>query len=137
MPKTQRQKVTVYSKGMLGINQYEVRLVKHGTKKYAQYGNAPFVHFVPKRCRKARGIQGSYSPWILVLDGWGHPKMDVWQPAREEHGCIVQEALYGGCDPRWDTDADTKLDAYIAETGVDVVGDYRHTKGFNPHRKEE
>lgn len=134
MAKKDNNLVTIYSSGMLGINKVEAKLVDHGTKKYAQYDNAPYVRFIPTRKRKVRGIQDGYKPYILILKGQGHPDLETWKPATEPTpGVIVREALYSMCDARWDTDADTKLDAYIAESGAEVIADYRHTKGFNSH----
>ena len=132
---TAQKKVTIYTQGMFGMHKVEAKLCAHGTCKYAQYDNAPYVHFLPKRARKMRGIQGDYKPYILVLDGWDHPDLNNWKPARSENGCIVQEGKYSMCDPRWNTDADAVLDAYIAETATPVVADYRHTKGFNSHSR--
>ena len=136
MTKDTKQKVTIYSDGIFGMRKVEAKLVAHGTRKYAQYDNAPYVHFLPKRARKVRGIQGSYQPYILVLDGWGHPDLNNCKPAQQcgVSGLIAQAGKYSMCDPRWNTDADGKLDAYVAETNTAIVADYRHTKGFNPHR---
>lgn len=130
----EKQKVTIYTNSMFGMRKAEGKLVDHGTRQWAQYANAPFVHFLPPRARRVREVSGDYKPYILVLAGWGHPDLTNWKPAyRSESGCVVREGKYSMCDPRWNTDADAKLDAYIAESGSAVVADYRHTKGFSSH----
>ena len=69
--------VTIYASGYLGVRKHEGRLIEHGTRKYAQYNNAPYVHFIPKRKRRARAITGDYRPYIVVLKGHGHPDLAV------------------------------------------------------------
>lgn len=73
--------VTMYIAGEFfgNIQKLECKLVAHGTKKYAQYNNAPFVNFIPKGKRSLRGVIKSFQPYILILDGTGHPEPEtVW-----------------------------------------------------------
>lgn len=131
------EKATVYYASMLGVRKIEGRLVDFGTRKYAQYDNAPFVSIIPKRKRKARCVSGDYEPYILLLKGHGHPDLDVYEPAEPSTtpGVMVRRAKYSACDPQWGRDADTKLDHYIETSGVEVLADYRSTKGFNSHNR--
>ena len=130
-----RHKCTLYSNGMFGVSAIEIYLIDHGTRKYAQYGNAPYVRYRQPRQRKDRGFQASYDPWILILEGWGHirPKT-MTDPEESSTGMTVTKSLYALCDPRYATDADTMIDAYIDTTKTKVIADYRHTKGFNSCR---
>ena len=129
---TKQQKVTIYTSGMLGVQKYEGRLVGHGTEQYAQYDNAAYVHFIPKRKRKVRVVRGTYKPYILVLEGHGHPDLSTWKMGKSSTpGITVMESKYSACDDRWETDADVVLDNHIEKHAPTVIADYRHTKGFN------
>lgn len=128
--------VTIYSASefMGNINRYEGTLIEHGAGPYAQYKNAPFVTFVPKKKRNAVKIRKGYKPFLLILEGTGHPEPPsmfgeaiVTLPVAGE----MKESKYSSFDDRWETDFDAMIDKYIAESGTKVIADYRHTKGFN------
>ena len=70
----EKRKVTLYFKGeFLGnIIKYEVYLIDYGTQKYAQYDSAPYVSFMKPRGRTVLGMQQSYKPSLIILEGWGH-----------------------------------------------------------------
>ncbi len=122
-------KVTIYLTSSwlgMGVRKYEARLVDHGRRKYAQYQSAPFVHFIPKRKRKVRQYVEGYKPYALILAGWGHPSPDdPFVPVRSDDKVEVSQSRYTLFDERWDTDFDSKIDAYVALLGVEVVADYR------------
>lgn len=131
-----KRKATMYWQGELmpGVKKLEVHLVDVGTGKYAQYDNAPYCVFRPKRARKDRKLQLSSRPWLVVVEGWGHPDFDNWQAPQLGNvpGVVVREMKYSFCDERWDQDGDKFVDALKAG-GAQVVADYRHTQGFNPY----
>lgn len=127
------QKVTIYvdSDFGMGIRKIEGFLYSHGIKRYAQYHNAPFVNFVQKGKRKLVGIQKTYKPYLLIVDGWNQPEPDGMfkpEPISEAGFAKVYEGRYSSFDDRWDSDNDAK----IAAAGVKVIADYRHTSGFDP-----
>lgn len=130
-------KATIYtdSEFMGNIIKYEAReLLEHGTKRYAQYGNSPFVTWIPEGKRKPVGIVKSYQPTVLILEGVGHPEPDkMFADAPFTGNVLVQEAKYASFDEGWEKDFDAMVDKYIAENNVKVIADYRHTKGFSSY----
>jgi hypothetical protein len=115
---------------MMGIIKCEGKLVDHGTQKYAQYDAAPFVNFIPKGKRNVRGfVQAEYKPSLLILAGHGHPEPDSMfgvETPNEAGTAFTSRSRYMSCDPRWQSDFDARIDAYLARTGAEVVADYRH-----------
>lgn len=131
-----KHKVTMYyqSEWLPGIKKIEVHLVDVGARKYAQYDNAPYCRYRPKRARKDRELQLAFQPWLVVVEGWGHPDFENWQAPRPGHvrGVVLQEMKYSMCDERWARDGDGFVEALKA-AGVRVVADFRHTQGFNSY----
>ncbi len=126
-----QKKVTIYSGGgMFGITRYEAKLVAHGTKPYAQYEAAPFVHFVEKGKRTTRGIVQGYAPFILILDGHGHPEPDEGFVDADisNTGMTCRRSRYASCDPRYQTDFNSLISGYLDANPGLVVADYRHSK---------
>lgn len=137
--KKKENQITVYWTGEFfgSVIKKEGTLIEHGTRKYAQYNNAPFVKMIPAGKRNPVLIAKEYKPFILVLEGTGHPEpQSMWKESNTPvAGVTVTEAKYSSFDDRWDTDFDKMIDAYIEEIGVNVIADYRHTKGFNSYDK--
>lgn len=128
------KQVTIYSDSEFGgcINKYEGKLIEFGTRPYAQYKKTPYVTFIPTRKRYPRQILKGYKPFILILDGVGHPQPPSAFNEPVIHGLVtVYKSKYLSFDERYDTDFDTMIDKYIVESGARVIADYRHTKGFN------
>lgn len=131
-------KVTVYvrSEFGMGVNRIEATRLSVEVRPYAQYPAGIKVTLLPKRMRKQRGFTQAYGPSLVVLEGWGHPEPDgMWDPASEktEGDVTTSRARYSACDPRWQSDFDMKIDAYIA-SGATVLYDFRK---HNPHQREE
>ena len=128
--------ITAYFQGGMGMGiiRVEGRLKDIGTRKYAQYNGAAYLHMIPKRKRKVRGyLQTSY-PYMLVLAGVGHPDpVDGMIVVKDEPGLRVTTSKYMSFDPRWTEDADTQLDGYLENSKAIVLADYRHTKGFSAY----
>jgi hypothetical protein len=88
-------KVTIYSKGPAG----------NVVKKEGFYSDANTggVTFVPKRGRRETMIMTYYSPFIMVVMGWGKPDPEgIWgETIQSGPGATVQKGRYRGTDPRW------------------------------------
>lgn len=118
-------KVTIYISGMIGVTATEARLVAHGRKQYAQYKDAPFIHFKPKGKRKVRGWCEGYKPFAVVVEGWGHPAPPspwVEEPSGVE-GLFIRKGKYSGYDSGYETD----FNVWFSTQSFPVVVDYRAT----------
>jgi len=133
------KKATIYltTEGIsLGnVHKLEVREVEVIRKPWAQYPSAVQCKYLLPRKRNWSGRTGSYKPYIVVLEGWGHPDPDSpWVTIKEDSEVSVSESKYFSCSDGWETDFDRKLTSYLeANPSVKVLGDYRHTNGCNPH----
>lgn len=131
------KKATVYYKGEWGpgINRLEVREICVTRRPWAQYPSAVICNFLQPRKRKWQNLTGSYEPYIVVLEGWGHPEPgSPWTNTQVGDGVITQQSRYSCHDERWGTDFDRELAAYLeANPKVKVLGDYRNTQGCNTH----
>jgi hypothetical protein len=119
----------------IGVNKFEGSLIALGTKEFAQYNNAPFVSFVPKRKRKGVRILKTYKPYLVVLDGL-HP--DLYPESgmvvtKEDDTVKISESKYLCFDERYDSDFDKILDAYLTIYKPNVLMDARSTKGYSPY----
>jgi len=89
-------KVTIYFKAVLGIGKKE---------GIVQYASKHRVQFMAKGARtRASVIDSYYSPFFLVVAGWGHPEPDsMWDPAKTSTsgGVTTQHGRYTSTDPRW------------------------------------
>lgn len=129
-------KVTIYFTNDFGfgIGSLEARLYETGTKQYAQYANAAYCRYKKKGARTKRGmIASGYRPWLVILEGWGLPKFDNWQPPQDDGAVITQKGKFMGCDERWEMAGDIFVADVVGKTGAETVADYRHTHGFNAH----
>ena len=128
--------VTVYLQGGMGmsITKIEGKLKNVGARKYAQYGAAAFVDIVPKGKRKARRYTQTSGPYMLVLKGVGHPDLDDgFEVTSTSNDVTIRRSKYASFDPRWKEDADKQIDSYIASSGVEVLADFRETKGYSSY----
>jgi len=119
-------KATIYTKSELfgNILKKEVTLLKHGRKQYAQYRDAPFVEFVPKRARIARRITETYKPFLLIVEGWKQPDPDSAYGSSTDHGAYsVSQGRYSSFDDRWVDDFNAKVKTW----NLKVIADYRYT----------
>lgn len=118
--------VWIGSLGM-GVNVVEAELIAHGTRPYAQYPAAPFVQFIPKGKRKARELQLSYEPFLMVLEGHGlklESAGDIYGPEQPgaTPGVTVRHGRHSSFSPGWAND----FNAVLAQrTDIKVVADYR------------
>jgi hypothetical protein len=125
---TRMGKVTMYFQGGFGMAKVEASRAKIEVKPHAQYARGIYVDFLPKRARRERSFVQAYRPSLVVLEGWGHPDPDsAFLPAKPggEPGVTVSEGRYSACDPRWQSDFDAKLAAYLEASGAKVLHDFR------------
>jgi hypothetical protein len=123
------QKVTIYTVGGFGLSAIRATLINHGRKQYAQYPDAPFVHFTEKGKRKPTGfVIGSYQPYLLIVAGHDAPAApDPLIPDESSPGFTVTKSRYSTFDPRWEFDANKILNEWITLYPDRVIADYRHS----------
>jgi hypothetical protein len=105
-------KVTIYSQGAFGaIDKVEGYLA--GVRGHGK-GSAPgaMVDYVGKRGRKVRTVWSMYSPFIMVVEGWGHPDPEsLYDPATATGGEVTtMRGRRRGTDPGW-------VDSFLAGPG--------------------
>ncbi len=110
------------------VNKLEVKVVEHGTMKYAQYDSAPYVVFFKKRARKPRRmVIFGHDHYLLILDGWGHP--DVPNPYERVEsstpGVVVERSRHLMVSGPWCDEVDEAMAGYLAEDQSRVLADYR------------
>lgn len=138
----QAKKATLYvqTEGIcLGnILKIEVREIQVLRREWAQYPSAVEYRYKKPRQRAWRGSVASYKPYLVVLEGWGHPDPDSpWVTVKDTPDVTVEESRYSSCSDGWGNDFDKKLAAYLeANPSVKVLGDYRHTTGCNTYERE-
>lgn len=108
-------KVTVYFKGLgCRVAKMEGRLVEVDEEKGT-------VDFVRKRCRNVTSLWTYYNPWILVVEGWGHPDPESgMEKVSESDGVSVSRSRYRSCDPR--IVGDFKTANFFGERVVAEIG---------------
>lgn len=115
-----KNNVTIYISSAFGVSQIEASLMDFGTKPYAQYPNAPFVHFVRKGKRKPEGFVKTSEPYIVILEGHGHikPEDAYTSPVNIGSGMTSTQSRYSCFDERYKTEFDPKLSEYIKDKKV-------------------
>ncbi len=125
------KKITIYSTNSIfgNILKTEGTLVEIGRENYAQYHQAPFVKFIPKRKRTAYIARATYKPYLLVLEGHGHPDPDDMMMPADTFGTGVttSKSRYRSFDERYETDFDAKIQDYLKTQNV--LLDIRHSAG--------
>jgi hypothetical protein len=128
--------VTIYTKNEFfgNIVKREGRLSDMGTQKYAQYNKAPFVKYIPKGKRKLIGFVQTFNPYLIVLEGYGHPEPQSMfsESKASQSNLIVKESTYQSFDKRYSTDFDSILDSYLNQNKINPILDCRYTKGYSP-----
>ena len=126
-------KATIYKAGgFLGISKLEVREGSILMQPYAQYPEAAVLRYKQPRARNLRGCtvtpnhDGS-GIFLLVLEGWDHPEPDsiYGEVQTSEAGLDFREGRYSMCDPRWESDFNTMIDAFLVDQAVTVLYDGR------------
>lgn len=133
---TTYKNVTLYTRNsMMGnISAIECREVRVTVRPYAQYSHAVHVEFVKKGARKFRGFVQSYRPSLVIVDGYKALKpAGLFERGKKTtfEGGSMEQAQYAGCSEEWGNDFATDLDKWAAETGREIVADFRN---HNSHR---
>ncbi len=118
------EKCTVYISSEFGgtICRVECRSLKVERGPYAQHKSAVHVTFMEKGKRKLRGVV-HHSPFILVLEGHGHPMPASMWTKPDANG--VSESRHSMCSTNWHTEFTAMIDVHISETGARVLLDER------------
>jgi hypothetical protein len=134
------KQVTIYTSNgsiMGNINKREGKLDSFRFGKYAQYPNALFVRYIPKRRRSVYEMTVtpiSSSMDVLILEGWGHPNPDgIWDKSTSRSGVAgvtVTEGRYSCFDSGWQKDFDSMIDKYISENNVNILLDVRGSEKY-------
>ena len=127
-------KATIYKAGgLFGVTKAEVREGSVLLVPYAQYPEAASVRFKKPRAKLLRGFtvtpnhDGSGIP-LLVLEGWGHPDPDsIFSEVKRSgtSGLAYRESRYTLADPRYESEFNEKMDAYLADKAASVLYDGR------------
>lgn len=128
-----KRRATLYYRGEMfaSIRKVEVSAYAVRVTGWAQYSSAVRFFFTRKGGRQVLSMLQSYEPDMLILAGWDHPEPAPMMGAPEVDGPVtVQRARYSSQDPRWASEFNTMINAYIAEDGIEVLADFR---GWNPH----
>ncbi len=116
---TNRPKATLYALNCYGqVYRDEGRLEGYGRhERWAQHTDVPWVSFIDKGKRTPWIIdKTNFARYILVLAGHSHP-----EPPKP----VGWNAWH---DPDHLRDFDRKISSYIAESGVEVLVDYRDVR---------
>ncbi len=131
------KKVTIYTRGVMGVTKIEARSYLVEVGPYAQYTAAVSFAFVAKGQRNPRGTVQTFQPSLLILDGWGHPDpAGAFTPAeKSDSGAMVSRGRFSACSPEWSREFDVMIATYVAAAAaggkpVSILADYR---GHNPH----
>ena len=123
------RKVTIYTGSDFGGTPLHLEAKEYhcGVRKWAQYNHAVELHWVPKGKRNIRGVVDTHDPLkTIILDGWSHPKgPSGYHPPEQHGGATVSMSKYLSFDPRYASDFNTFIDAYIKSKNVKVLADYR------------
>ena len=106
-------KATVFESGyLIGFKQLEVRQVRFHNVPLAGGHKYEAATFVERGKRKQRTVKVNQ---LVVINGWGHPKLEVSVP-RQLGQAVVETAKFPFASKEWDA----LLDDYLAELGPDV-----------------
>ena len=120
----ENQEVTIYATSEFfgSVVKYCGKLVEHGTRKYAQYENVPFVKFIPKGKRKIIHIQKSYKPSLITVKGYNTPDpQGMFGETVTKNGVSIKESLYSSRDDNYKKD----FDEILINSNVEIIADYR------------
>lgn len=136
VPAAVGDEITVYYRtSMMGsIVKQEGKLRAVGRKPYAQYPNAGFVEYVPKRKRNGLRLFQTFQPYMLVLKGHGHPNptdlFGVVLAPSTDSTLEMRTTTYGSFSGGWVTDFEKKINPYLAAQKQNiVVADFREWLG--------
>jgi WD40 repeat protein len=115
------RRVTIYVGGLFGYERIEAEWVHVNRGPYAQYVDAVFVEYLPRRKRRGRLMRITHRPDLVILLGWDHPDLQqAWEIDEEpdsSHRPNVKftsmKTKYVSADPRYEQDFEGALNAYL------------------------
>lgn len=120
---TRFEKATIYTvsefTGM--VTRTEVRSGKAYIGRYAQYEKAVRVSFIPKGKRTLRAFARGSRPYVLILEGHGHPEPESFTEPVEGDQVTITRSRYTSCDPRFVTDFIEMISSYLVENSITPV----------------
>lgn len=124
--------VTIYTSSTFGVLKLEGKIVDFGTKKYAQYDNAAYFHYVQKRKHNASGIIKGYKPYMIIIEGHNHVSPeDIFKVVSQKENIVVSKTKYSSFDDRYLTEFDECFAAYSEQNKFNVLMDIRFTINSN------
>jgi hypothetical protein len=116
------RRVTLYVGGLFGYVNKEAEWVRVDRRPYAQYVDAIFVEYLPRRARRARQMILTDDPDLVILLGWEHPDLQQATETEEQSSpygqrdrkMTITKMKYAGADPRYEQEFESALDAYLA-----------------------
>lgn len=93
-------KATIYFTGAMG----DIKSVDGTVTRVASPGG---IFFIKKGGRRENMIMTYYSPFIMAVKGWGHPKPpSAWRETVDTStpGVTMRQGKYRSADPRWESD---------------------------------
>jgi hypothetical protein len=120
-------KVTIYTKCdfMGSIKKTEAKLHQIGRMDYAQYDNANYYVYTPKRKRSAYRQVNAYKPYTIIVEGWNQVKPEEMCSVKISD--TLKQSKYLSFDDRWCTDFDTIINEKIASGELKVIFDDRYS----------
>jgi len=115
------RRVTLYVRGAFGYERIEAKWVRVDRRPYAQYADAIFVEFQPRRTRLARVMRLTSRPDLVILLGWDHPDLQQATESTQQTMTIgqhtttytVTQTKYASADARYPQEFESALDAHL------------------------
>lgn len=109
---------TLYARGSFGaLVKIECRSILVEIGPWAQYSEAVKVRLVAKGKRLEKGFTEGFRPFVLVVDGWGHPDPESFL-ASARPAAVSQ----------YQTDFDAFIAPHLEQNSTRVLLDRRYTK---------
>lgn len=112
-----KRHVTLYAGTQFGFGRRRIEVTDLQVTRapYAQYTDAFFVQFKPRRKRRFNQIIETYQPQLVALLGWEHPDFqDIMKRSDTViRGATIQSTKYISFDKRWEQEFDAALRFYL------------------------
>jgi hypothetical protein len=115
------RRITLYMRGLFGYEKREAQWAQVYCAPHAQYADAIFVEFLPRRARQPRRIILGSRPHVVILLGWDHPELQEWLvpiggPVVDQVHLPVKGLMtkYTSADPGYDQEFESALAEYLA-----------------------
>lgn len=121
---------TVYQSGGFGWRKMVVKLHEVENRDYAQYRNIPSFVYTEKGKRTKYRIHVTRGG-VVILAGDHHPEPPSGLKTEEivpGSGLVVKSSIFGSFDPRYDEMFHEWFAKYLAESGAEVLHDWRKSE---------